>query len=115
MSIAILAKINIEYDKRAVYTITMSNTSKNKHQKITFVVSIFSLVVAIAALAFVWLVATRLSSDGDLYSTNISRLQSQHAQLQFCYDRQITPCDDASVTSWNDKHADDTFNLKAAR
>jgi hypothetical protein len=75
-----------------------------------------SIAVAIVLLAFTAYV-TLVSTSQQLEYRSISQFNRTQdmaydfSKLQFCYERDIHPCDDIAIEEWNKSHTDDTFNF----
>ena len=87
---------------------------KTSQQKSVLIILAITSVIALAGLVLASVATIRLSSDITTLSSYVDDLKIDNARVAFCHDNQIIPCDDASITTWNDAHPEDAFNLRAS-
>jgi hypothetical protein len=88
-------------------------TKTQKYIPLTQVVAAgaFALAVVFALIAFHE--KSRLDLFADQQMKDSMNLYQKSTRLEFCYNNDIKPCDDALISDWNKAHPDDTLNISA--
>ncbi len=97
----------------------MVKKTKQSHKfnvpgRVGFIATIGALLAALSLATSMITYSSLASSDQSLAEQNFN-LIVEHERLQFCYENNIRPCDDASIQSFNDvpenKTSNNTFKL----
>ena len=89
---------------------------KNKPKKVdkqslfNIVISVFVLFLTLMVVIAAQDTINALSSHVQIDFINNRERIAEHTILQFCYDHDIRPCDEAALKAWNATHPDDTFS-----
>ena len=85
---------------------------KLKTNKITILLSTLALILSFTALASIYLLSTRLE-DAKKESFIHDTLSGYNmSKLEFCVNHAIRPCEDPSITTWNQANQTEQFSLQ---
>lgn len=85
---------------------------KLKTNKITFLFSTLALLLSFAALVFIYVLSTQLENTEKESSIHDTLSGYSMSKLEFCVNHAIKPCEDSSITTWNQANQTEQFSLQ---
>lgn len=85
---------------------------QTKREKTLFTLSVVAVLLAVVSLIVSLISLNHAQESITASSKSLALVNYDHFRLAFCYDNQIRPCDDTSISKWNDEHPDNQLSLK---
>ncbi len=86
---------------------------KNNTNSLSTGLSILALTVSIGVGLFAYSTSNRLEDLKKNQSIYLSENSYNSSQLKFCINHSIAPCDDDTISTWNDSHDGENFTIKS--
>jgi hypothetical protein len=81
--------------------------NKHKQKKSPIIIGLITLQVLTIAWVASLQIASNIRDSGSEHNTR--QLLNTTAELRFCIDNNINPCNDTSINDWNSKNPSNTF------
>lgn len=85
---------------------------KLKTNKITFLLSTLALLLSFAALVSIYVLLIQLENTKKESLIHDTLSGYNMSKLEFCVNHAIRPCEDPSITTWNQANQTEQFSLK---
>jgi hypothetical protein len=93
------------------------NTPTSQIRKNLYLIIIGAIALVASVISITTWYQLNYSTELLVHANTITNHEHEYSynKLLFCYDRNIRPCTDETVSMWNAQHGDDAFTLKSVK